>query len=224
MVIAIDGPAASGKSTVAKKLANKLSVNYLDTGALYRAITYIALMKNMDFENEVALAKIAERTKIDYQTSFKNNKIFIKISAGRKNLTKAIRLPEVSRRVSEVAKISKVRKALLPVQRSFARNGNLIAEGRDTGTVVFPDADLKIFLIANMRERAKRRVVDLKKEGHKVKNVKMIEREIAKRDQLDSSREISPLMKAPDAHIIDSSGKTPDEIVDEILSMLENKK
>lgn len=221
MVVAIDGPAASGKSTVAKKLAKRIGASYLDTGALYRTVTYIALQKNIDFENEAALAKIAENIKIDYRTDFQNNKIVARIFIDGRDLTKAIRLPEVSRHVSEVAKVVKVRKALLPVQRSFARNGNLIAEGRDLGTVVFPDADLKIFLIASMHERARRRAIDLETQGHKVENIKMIEREIVKRDQLDSSRDISPLTKAPDAHIVDSTGKTADEVVDEILNMIE---
>lgn len=219
MVIAIDGPAASGKSTIAKELAKRLDANYLDTGALYRVVTYIALEQGVDLDNAAALAKIAERTKIDYRTKFEKGKMLTQVFIENNDLTATLRSPEVSSRVSEVAKISKVRKALLPLQRSFAAKGNLIAEGRDIGTVIFPDADLKIFLIASRHERAKRRAADLEKEGHKVTNIEAMEREIAKRDQIDSSREVSPLVKAPDARVLDTTGKTINETVDEILDM-----
>lgn len=223
MVIAIDGPAAAGKSTIAKELAKRLNATYLDTGALYRTVTYLALEKGIDLENEVSLARIAQEADIDFQTEFIDNKLMTRVAVKGKDLTNEIRSPEVSGNVSVVARAPMVRKSLLELQRDFAKKGDLVAEGRDVGTVVFPDAELKIFLIANVHERALRRADDLKKAGYEVNDLSLIEREIIKRDSIDSSREASPLIKAPDAKVVDTSGKTIDETVTEIMEMLKVK-
>lgn len=220
MIVAIDGPAASGKSTIAKELANRLKATYLDTGALYRTITYLALEKGVDLDNEVSLARIAEETEINFETECMDGKLVTKISVGDKDISSEIRSPDVSGNVSVVARSPKVRKALLDAQRNFARKGDLIAEGRDTGTVVFPDAEFKIFLVANIHERALRRAADLQKDGYKVNDLSLVEREIIKRDRIDSSRDTAPLIKAPDAKIVDTSGKTVDQTVSEIIEIL----
>lgn len=223
MVIAIDGPAAAGKSTIAKELAKRLSATYLDTGALYRTITYLALEKGIDLDNEVSLAKIAQDVDIDFRTEFVDDKLVTRIVVEGTDITSEIRSPEVSGNVSIVARAPMVRKSLLDMQRSFALKGDLIAEGRDVGTMIFPDAELKIFLVANVHERALRRVEDLKNAGYEVNDISLIEREIIKRDSIDSSREASPLIKAPDAKVVDTSKKTIDETVEEIMEMLKVK-
>lgn len=223
MVIAIDGPAASGKSTIAKEVAKKLKTAYLDTGALYRAVTLLALEKGMDLDNEVSLARLTEDADIGFQTVFEGEKLVTKVSVANRNITSEIRSPEVSSNVSAVARLPMVRKALLEIQRDFALSGDLVAEGRDIGTVVFPEAELKIFLVANIRERAQRRAADLHKDGYEVHDISLVEREIIKRDQIDSSREASPLIKAPDAMVVDTSGKTIDQTVDEIINLIKVK-
>lgn len=223
MVIAIDGPAAAGKSTIAKELAKRLSATYLDTGAIYRTITYLALEKGIDLDNEVSLAKIAQDVDIDFRTEFVDDKLVTRIVVEGTDITSEIRSPEVSGNVSIVARAPMVRKSLLDVQRNFALKGDLVAEGRDVGTVIFPDAELKIFLVANVHERALRRVEDLKNAGYEVNDISLIEREIIKRDSIDSSREASPLIKAPDAKVVDTSKKTIDETVEEIMEMLKVK-
>lgn len=223
MVIAIDGPAAAGKSTIAKELAKRLSATYLDTGALYRTITYLALEKGIDLDNEVSLAKIAQDVDIDFRSEFVDDKLVTRITVEGTDITSEIRSPEVSGNVSIVARAPMVRKSLLDMQRSFALKGDLVAEGRDVGTMIFPDAELKIFLVANVHERALRRVEDLKNAGYEVNDISLIEREIIKRDSIDSSREASPLIKAPDAKVVDTSKKTIDETVEEIMEMLKVK-
>src|SRR5450759_2922129 len=160
-IIAIDGPAGAGKSTIAKALAQKLGFFCLDTGALYRTLTYKALQKGLDLKNEKELATLAQETKIDLQDKVDGLHVFM----DDQEVTDQIRTPEVTRNTFYIARSPEVRQAILPLQRKFAKMTSLVAEGRDTTTVVFPDATLKVYLDANLGTRAKRRGKDLTKAG-----------------------------------------------------------
>lgn len=210
MIITIDGPAGSGKSTSAKLVARKLGFTYLDTGAMYRAITFLALKNNTMEEPEIA--KLAENAKIslgfvDGQTS---------VILNDENVTEEIRTFTVNSNVSEVSVIPAVRTALVRMQREIGQNSNIVAEGRDTGTTVFPDADVKIFLVASLRERARRRLKEFQEKGENV-TLEEIEFNLNKRDDIDSHRAVSPLAKAEDAIEIDTSNLTIEQQVDLIL-------
>lgn len=216
MIIAIDGPAASGKSTVAKEVAKRLGYKYIDTGAMYRAVTWKALKEKIDITNEDALVALAKGSQIEI-SDLENACFRIKIDG--EDVTEAIRMPKISAAVSTVAKVPGVRAALVKKQRSYADlYPNMVIEGRDIGTVVFPDAELKIFLSASAVERARRRYRELKEKGHKIE-LSAIERDIITRDKIDSTRATGPLMKAPDAHTIDTTGKTIGQVVQEIINM-----
>lgn len=220
MIIAIDGPAASGKSTVAKETAKRLGYKYIDTGAMYRAVTWKALKEKIDITNEDAVVALAKGSQIDI-SELKNT--HYKVLIDGEDVTEAIRLPKVSAAVSTVAKVPGVRTALVKKQRSYADiYQNIIIEGRDIGTAVFPEAELKIFLKASPVERAKRRYRELKEKGHKVE-LSAIERDIVTRDKIDSTRAASPLIKAPDAHVIDTTSKTISQVVQEIINMAKNE-
>lgn len=186
LIISIDGTAGSGKSTLAQALAKKLGYKYLDTGAMYRYITYKALQNGVKSNKE--LIKLAQKTKITLK----------KIKSAK------IRLPEVSNNVSRIAAIRGVRKVMVKHQRILGEKGGIIVEGRDIGTVVFPEADVKFFLVAEVEERAKRRFQELSQKGIKVFE-KDVEKNIIKRDTKDSSRKISPLKPAKDAIVIDTT-------------------
>lgn len=216
MIIAIDGPAASGKSTVAKEVAKRLGYKYIDTGAMYRAITWKALKEKIDITNEDALVALAKGSQIEI-SDLENTRFRITIDG--EDVTEAIRMPKISAAVSTVAKVPGVRAALIKKQRSYADlYPNIVIEGRDIGTVVFPDAELKIFLSASAAERARRRYRELKEKGHKIE-LAAIERDIITRDKIDSTRATGPLAKASDAHTIDTTGKTIGQVVQEIINM-----
>lgn len=215
MIVAIDGPAASGKSTVAKEVAKRLGYKYIDTGAMYRAVTWKALKERIDVTNEDAVVALAKGSQIEI-SEFKNS--HYKVTIDGEDVTEAIRSPKVSAAVSTVAKVPGVRTALVKKQRSYADiYPNMVVEGRDIGTVVFPDAELKVFLKASAVERAKRRYRELKEKGHKVE-LSSIERDIITRDKIDSTRAASPLLKAPDAHVVDTTSKTISQVVQEIVN------
>lgn len=207
-VIAIDGPAGSGKSTVAKAVARRLGLEYLDTGAMYRAVAFAAISGGVDVEDEDRVADIAERARIDVDDTG--------VRVDGVDATIEIRGPEVTRAVSLVAANPKVRAALRDQQRAWARRrGGGVLEGRDIGTVVFPDAMLKVYLTADPEVRAARRtkeVTDLSYE--------MVAADIARRDALDSGRRHDPLAEAADAVHVDTSGLTIDDVVDRILELL----
>lgn len=220
MIIAIDGPAASGKSTVAREVAKRLGFKYIDTGAMYRAVTWKVLKERIDIINEDALIALARGADIEL-SDLKNSHFIVTIDG--EDVTEAIRSPKVSAAVSAVSKVPGVRAALVKKQRSFADiYPNMVVEGRDIGTVVFPDAEEKIFLVASPIERAKRRYRELKEKGHKV-NLQVVERDIITRDQIDSTRPVSPLMKAPDAHSVDTTGKTIGQVVQEIIDVIKKE-
>lgn len=215
VVIAIDGPAGAGKSTVAKHLAQMLNYVYVDTGAMYRAITFLVLRNNVQ-DNIDEIIKVAEDVDIKLQFEDGITKVFI----NGEEVTDNIRTPEVNSKVSDVSKIPEVRKQMVKIQRSLGNDTNLIAEGRDTTTVVFPDATIKVFLTASLEERVKRRYKELLEKGMQI-TIDEVRENIIQRDKIDSSRKVSPLKKADDAVEIDSTNMTiPDEI-HKILDMIE---
>jgi len=217
--VAIDGPAGAGKSTVAKIIAEKLNYIYVDTGAMYRAITLRALQQHVNLEDEQALTGLAASTRIELSAGCnKGARVFM----DGKEVSFEIRAPEVSRNVSLVARVPGVRKELVDQQRRMARSSNVVMEGRDVGTVIVPDAQVKIFLTACVNERAKRRRKDLAGQGFKLTLGDMME-EINERDKLDSSRSVAPLVPAPDAEIIDSSKMRMHNVVELILELVRRR-
>ena len=213
MIIAIDGPAGSGKSTTAKLLADKLGFIYLDTGAMYRAVTLFLLNNKIDINNIADVQKSLE--KIDL--SIKNENKF-EVYLNSKNVTNNLRQTNVDDLVSYVSKILDVRKKMVVLQRNLSDNKNIVVEGRDIGSNVFPDADFKFFLIANVMERAKRRFNDQNYEK-KLTISELVER-IKKRDKIDSSRLISPLIKVDDAIEINTTSLTIEEQVTKIYDII----
>lgn len=216
MIIALDGPAGSGKSTVAKAVAASLGFKYVDTGAMYRAITWRALEEKINLKDDVSLATMAEQSEI---TFIRHNDALYSVFLNGRDITSDIRSPQVTANVSAVSKVPAVRVALVKKQRAIRQSGeDLVIEGRDVGTVVFPDAELKIYLTASVKERAKRRHTELVEKGFEV-SLESVERGLIERDKHDSTREASPLKKAPDAVLIDTTGKTVGEVVDEIAEL-----
>lgn len=209
--IAIDGPAAAGKSTVAKLVAEKLGYIYIDTGAMYRGLTYKALEDNIDLENEDDLMEILQKMIITLQPSDQGQLIFV----NEKNVTSEIRSAEVTNHVSIVSKHKRVREEMVSRQKSFALNGGVVMDGRDIGTHVLPQAEVKIFLLASVEERANRRHLENLKKGFP-SDFEKLKEEISYRDKLDSEREIAPLRKAEDALEIDTTSITIDEVVEQI--------
>ena len=205
-VIAIDGPSASGKGTIARRVADELSFHYLESGALYRLIALVSLRDRMRAEK--ALAEVAERMAVD----FVGEQIFL----SNQDVTLDVRSEEVSRRASEVAKIPEVRKRLLKRQRAFRRPPGLVADGRDMGTVVFPDATLKLFLTASPQVRAERRYKQLIDKGIPA-NLRSLSRDLAERDARDRNSAVAPLVPAPDSQVLDSSALSIDAVAELIV-------
>jgi len=218
MIIAIDGPAASGKSTVAKRVAKALGFTFLDTGAMYRAVTLEALGLEIDPSDTNSLIKLAN----DIDISFKREGGCERVFVGARDVTEQIRMPEVTKLVSLVSKEPNVRRAMVDRQRRFALDANLVAEGRDVGTVVFPNAELKIYLSASLRERTGRRRLELEQKGHGI-TLENLEKEIEKRDHIDSTRQESPLLKAEDAVEIDTTGKTTAQVTEEVMQLVQGR-
>ena len=211
LVIAIDGPAGAGKSTIAKIIAKRLNINYIDTGAMYRAVTLKCLQHNVNIEDEKAVIELAKETEID----FKDNNIYLDGNI----VNEEIRTIEVTNNVSNVAKIKEVRYLMVDVQREIGKRSSVILDGRDIGSYVFPNADYKFFLIATPEERGARRYKELVEKGVEVKLQDVID-DIIKRDEIDSSREFAPLVKAEDAIEIDTTGKSIDEVVESVLNKI----
>lgn len=211
LVIAVDGPAGAGKSTIAKIIANRLNINYIDTGSMYRAITYKCLKNNIDINNEEEVVKLAKATDID----FRDNNIYLDGNI----LKEEIRTMEVSNNVSNVAKIKEVRYLMVDVQREIGKRNSVILDGRDIGSYVFPNADYKFYLVATPEERGQRRFKELKEKGYET-TLEEIIKDIIKRDEIDSNREFAPLVKADDAIEIDTTGKTIDDVVESVISKI----
>lgn len=209
-IIAIDGPSGVGKSTIAKKLSKILSINYIDTGAMYRAIAYKIILNNISFDDHEKIKKIVKETKME----FKANVLYVD---GEK-VSKQIRTQEVSSAASLISSYKYVREALVNMQREMGKYDSAVLDGRDIGTVVFPKADIKFYLTASVKERAKRRYIQSgKKSGLSLMEVT---KDIEKRDFDDMNREHSPLKKAKDAIEIDSTGKSLKETILEFLSYI----
>ncbi|MCK8823937.1 (d)CMP kinase [Fuchsiella alkaliacetigena] len=218
LVVAIDGPAGAGKSTIAKKVAAELGVVYIDTGAMYRAITLKALNRGVKLDSEAELAKLLQNTEILFTRSEGKNRILL----DGEDVTEEIRSSKVNNNVSLVAKVPIVRERLVDWQQRLAKDRGVVMDGRDIGTVVLPEADLKIFLTASSEERARRRYQELKDKGESVDFAKL-KADIIQRDKLDSEREISPLKKSPDAIEIDSTDLTIQEVVAEVLALCQEE-
>ncbi|MDY4362941.1 (d)CMP kinase [Lactococcus lactis subsp. lactis] len=204
--IAIDGPASSGKSTVAKIIARNLDLIYLDTGAMYRVATFVALQKETDDAKEII--EFIEKNPISFMNGQKGQEVLI----GSENVTEVIRTNEVTNTVSKISAMTEIREFMVAEQQRIAKNGGIIMDGRDIGTVVLPKADLKIFLVASVDERAERRYKENLSKGIPT-DLERLKIEISERDRKDSTRAISPLKQAEDAILLDSTGKTINEIV-----------
>ena len=213
MIIAIDGPAATGKSTSAKLLSKKLGFTYLDTGAMYRCVTLLILKNNVEIKNHSHLDSLLMQFQLDIK---KNKKDYLFFLDGE-DVSTDIRSTEVTNNVSAVSALPVVRKKLVSIQRKIAENQDSVVEGRDIGTVVFPNADIKFFIVADTIVRAKRRQLDLKKIGED-KTIDSLVKEISDRDNYDSRRKISPLSKAIDAIEVNTTNTTIDEQVDFMLN------
>ena len=215
MQIAIDGPASAGKSTVAKIIAHKLNFTYIDTGAMYRASTWIARENNIDYGDERDILTAIDQEKIEFR--FKNGQQ--KIYAGNKDITQEIRTPDISANVSQVSALAGIREKMVSLQRQMAGKMDVVMDGRDIGTTVLPNAAVKIFLVASVHSRAERRMLDFKERGIKTnQSLEEIEHDISERDYKDSHRKISPLKKAQDAIEIDTTSMSVDQVVNAILS------
>ena len=221
--IAIDGPAASGKSTLAKRLADRLGYLYFDTGVMYRAVTWLALERGVDICDEEAITNLAERVRIDVRPPSENDGRDSDIFADGQDITWKIRLPKVDAHVSVVSAYAGVRQALTRQQRRIGQQGHVVMVGRDIGTIVLPDADLKIYLDASVEERARRRYQETQRRGGDVSYQAVLEM-MRKRDQIDSTREVAPLKAADDAIVIDSDGLTIEQVVDRALQLVEEWK
>lgn len=204
--IAIDGPASSGKSTVAKIIARNLDLIYLDTGAMYRVATFVALQKETDDAKEII--EFIEKNPIFFMNGQKGQEVLM----GSENVTEVIRTNEVTNTVSKISAMTEIREFMVAEQQRIAKNGGIIMDGRDIGTVVLPKADLKIFLVASVDERAERRYKENLSKGIPT-DLERLKIEISERDRKDSTRAISPLKQAEDAILLDSTGKTINEIV-----------
>lgn len=213
--IAIDGPAAAGKSTVAKIVAEKLSYIYIDTGAMYRSLTYKAIVNHVNLEDEASLLDTLLSTTIDLQPSEKGQLVYL----DDKDVTDEIRSAEVTNSVSYVAKHEQVRKEMVRRQQGFAVGGGVVMDGRDIGTHVLPNAEVKVFLLASVEERAVRRHNENMQKGYP-SDLEQLKEEIARRDKIDSEREVAPLKKADDAIEIDTTSLTIPDVVEKIMALV----
>ena len=218
MIIAIDGPSGAGKSTLAKRLAKELQFIYLDTGAMYRALALKVLRQGVDLADDARLEELIAETEIDLQES--HGKLEVLLDGA--DVAAQIRTPEVSQMASKVSALRVVRSRMLELQRMMGKRGSVVAEGRDIGTVIFPEAEVKVFLDASVGERARRRYDELKAAG-RVVNLDETRREIEERDKRDSERDVAPLRKADDALTIDSSSVNADEVAARVLARIQNE-
>ena len=228
MIVAIDGPAGSGKSTIAKEIARQLGFNKLDTGAMYRAVTFAALDRGIDLDDEAAIDALAEQIEILFTNRTGED---TRLTIDGADASAAIRTPQVDANVSKVSAYPGVRAAMLIHQRRAAEDRDIVAEGRDIGTVVFPNAQVKVFLTADPRERARRRVLQRHQNDAQPPTEEQLEAEVdetldalKQRDELDSSREVAPLVPAEDAVHVDSTAHTIDEVVSIIEDLINQRR
>ena len=218
-IIAVDGPAASGKSTLGKRVAESLGYLYFDTGVMYRAITWVALRSGTEISDELAITALANNTPIDIEPPTIDDGRGYDVMVQGQDITWEIRRPDVDANVSVVSAYPGVRRALSAQQRRIGMRGKVVMVGRDIGTVVLPEADLKIFLDASAEERARRRYLEQKLKDETVEYQRILE-SVQKRDRIDSSREIAPLRPADDAVIIDSDGINADQVYSQVLALV----
>ena len=220
LIIAIDGPAGSGKSTVGKLIAKKLGLMYLDTGAMYRALTLKAMRDNIDLNDEKALVELAGKTRIELTTEADAEKTSVRLDG--EDVTLDIRTPEVTDNIKYIARIPGVRKCMVKIQRAIGAKAGAVLEGRDTTTVVFPDAAHKFYLDADLKERARRRFKELRAMGMKAA-LRDVENDARRRDSGDKTRDAGPLKRASGAVYIDTTKMSVNEVVRKILSHIKNK-
>lgn len=216
MVIAIDGPAGSGKSTIAKMLAKRLGFKYLDTGAMYRALTWKAIQNGVNLEDENALCRLMDQTTIDFQSG--EDGLFVFVDGA--DVTREIRAPLVTNNVHYISNTGNVRRRMVKLQQTLAFGAHVVAEGRDMGTVVFPHAEKKFFLDANIEERAKRRYTEFKPSENEI-SLEAVARDIEARDRRDTTRSNSPLIRADDAIYMDTTKLTINEVFTAILKEID---
>lgn len=220
LVIAIDGPAAVGKSTMGKIIARELGFLYIDTGAIYRAITWKVLKNNINVYDEDTISNLVSNTYITIEKKNRNSlKGYYNIFIDGEDVTEEIRSPKIDQNVSQIAKLPKIRKQLIYLQRKLAKKGNIIMEGRDIGSVILPQADIKLYFTASEEERIKRRYKELVDKGYNI-DYKEVKKQIVQRDEIDSKRKYAPLIKAKDAILIDSTEKSIEEVKDKILKTI----
>ena len=218
MIIAIDGPAGSGKSTVAKQVAKMLGFHYLDTGAMYRSVAWLALERGVSLEDAEAVAQLAREEAVVFSHE-PGNQLPSGVQIAGCDVTLQIRTPRIDKAVSPVSAIPAVREALTQQQRAIAAAENIVMEGRDIGTVVFPNAELKVFLTASAEERARRRALPNEQRGFGETDQAAILADIIRRDQADSTRSVAPLRAAEDAVELDTTGMSIDEVCEAIAQL-----
>lgn len=218
IIIAIDGYSSCGKSTIAKSLAEALDYIFIDTGAMYRAVTYFFLKNNIDVKDAAAVEKALEQISISFQKNENKNETYL----NGENVEKAIRTMEVSSHVSPVAAVSAVRRAMVAQQQAIGVEKGVVMDGRDIGTVVFPDAEMKLFVTADPDIRAQRRHVELLKRGEQI-DIESVKANLLERDEIDSNRADSPLRQAEDAIVLDTSHMTMEEQLDTAFKMVKQK-
>jgi cytidylate kinase len=212
--IAIDGPAGAGKSTIARLVADTLGFVYVDTGAMYRAVTWMVLQQDVSPSDTVRVVAIARSMKLELRPGPEGQQVFV----SGEDVTGRIRTPAVNENVSDVAKIREVRELLVAKQKEMTAAKGVVMDGRDIGTHVLPDAEVKVFLTASPRVRAERRFKEMK-DTHPDLTIDQLEQDIARRDRIDEQREVSPLVRAQDAVLLDSTGMSIPEVVDRILEL-----
>jgi pantoate ligase/cytidylate kinase len=225
-IVAIDGPAGAGKSTVARQVAQRLGLLYLDSGAMYRAVTWLALEQGIDVHDEVAIAELVQTCDLHLAASGDDPAFAAfpsRIWLNGQEVTQLIRSPQVTAQVSVVSAQPTVRRILLHQQQQYGITGGVVMEGRDIGTEVFPQAELKIFLTASVGERARRRQRDLEAQGHTAVDLAALERAIDERDRKDSSRRVSPLRQAEDAIALNTDGRTIEQVVEAIVQLFDER-
>ncbi|ETY74238.1 (d)CMP kinase [Lactiplantibacillus fabifermentans] len=216
--VAIDGPASAGKSTVAKLVAKRFGYIYVDTGAMYRAVTYWAMHHQVELTDEAAVADLMQTLTISFKPGEPDQLVF----ANDEEITMAIRQPDVTNNVSTIAALPKVREILTDQQREIAQRGGIVMDGRDIGTTVLPDAEVKIFLVASAAERAKRRYAENIKKGIDTP-LAQLQAEIELRDHKDSTRKVSPLTQAADAILVDTTPMSIEQVVDTIADIIKKQ-